>query len=61
LIWIDESVNMPIKSETTSVDGTKIRMELSNLALVVDKRLFEIPEDYKKVAFSELRKRLKID
>jgi len=59
LIWIDENLNMPIRSETTSADGTKITMELSNVALVVDNHLFQIPDDYKKVAFSELRKRLK--
>lgn len=58
LIWIDETLNMPIRSETTS-KGTKITMELSDLALVVDKRVFQIPDDYKKVAFSELQKRLR--
>ena len=56
LIWIDETLNMPIRSETTS-KGTKITMELSDVALAVDKRVFQIPDDYKKVTFSELRKR----
>ena len=58
LIWIDEALNMPIRSETTSPDGTRITMELSNLTLDVDKSLFQIPGDYEKVAFSEFRKRL---
>ena len=59
LIWIDEALNMPIRSETASADGTKITMELSNVALDVERRVFQIPDDYKKVAFSELRKRLR--
>ena len=58
LIWIDEALNIPIRSETTSADGTRITMELSNVSLDVDKSLFQLPNDYEKVAFSELRKRL---
>ncbi len=59
LIWIDENLSMPIKSETTSADGTKITMELSDVSLDVDTRVFQVPADYQKVAFSELRKRLR--
>ena len=59
LIWIDETMNMPIRSETTSADGTKVTMELSDLALDVDKHVFQVPDDYQKVAFTELRKRLR--
>jgi outer membrane lipoprotein-sorting protein len=58
LIWIDEALNMPIRSETTSPDGTQITIELSNLTLEVDASLFQIPNDYEKTAFSEFRKRL---
>ena len=59
LIWIDEALNMPIKSETNSSDGTRITMEISEIALDVDKSLFEIPDSYEKVTFTELRKRLR--
>jgi outer membrane lipoprotein-sorting protein len=59
LIWIDEALNIPVRSETASADGTKITMELSNVALDVERRVFQIPDDYKKVTFSELRKRLR--
>ena len=55
-IWIDETLNMPIRSETTSSDGTKITMELSDVALKVEGQVFQIPDDYKKVVFRELRK-----
>lgn len=58
LIWIDEALHMPIRSETTSPDGTRITMELSDLSLDVDKRIFQVPNDYEKIAFSDFRKRL---
>jgi outer membrane lipoprotein-sorting protein len=58
VMWIDEVLQMPIKSETKSVDGTLVKMEVSEIKLNVDNDLFKVPEGYKKVAFSELRKRL---
>lgn len=57
LMWIDEALQMPIRSETKS-DGTQVTMEISEIKLEVDKSLFTIPEGYKKVTFTELRKRL---
>ena len=58
VMWIDEALQMPVRSETKSADGTRVMMELSEIKLEVDKSLFTIPEDYKKLVFSELRKRL---
>ena len=58
LIWIDESLQMPIRSETKSSDGTQITTELTDVVLDVDKRIFQVPEGYEKIAFSEFRKRL---
>ena len=58
LMWIDEALQMPVKSETKSADGTRVMMEVSEVKLEVDKSLFAIPEGYKKVTFTELRKRL---
>jgi hypothetical protein len=60
LIWIDEALRMPIRSETKSSDGTRVTMELSEIALDVDKDVFRIPEDYQKLAFSELLERLNV-
>ena len=57
LMWIDDALKMPVRSETTSRDGTRIQMELSDLSLEVERDLFQIPEDYEKIAFSELRRR----
>ena len=59
LIWIDEALGMPIKSETKSADGTRVLMELSDISLDVDNVLFQIPKDYQKVTFTDFRKRLK--
>jgi outer membrane lipoprotein-sorting protein len=56
LMWIDEALQMPIKSETKS-NGTHVTMEISEIKLEVDKSLFTIPAGYRKVTFNELRKR----
>ena len=54
LIWIDEALGMPIRSETKSSDGSRSTMELSGLALEVDKNLFQLPADYKKITAVEM-------
>lgn len=58
LMWIDEALQMPIRSETKSAEGTRVTMEVSEIKLEVDKSSFAIPQGYKKVTFTELRKRL---
>ncbi|HET6973033.1 MAG TPA: hypothetical protein VFH96_03360 [Pyrinomonadaceae bacterium] len=60
LMWIDEALQMPIRSETKS-SGTHVTMEISEIKLEVDKSLFAIPHDYRKVTFTELRKRLAVN
>jgi outer membrane lipoprotein-sorting protein len=50
LIWIDEALEMPIRSETKSSDGTHVTMVLSEIELNVDRHLFEIPNDFQKVS-----------
>ena len=56
LMWIDEALQMPIRSETKS-DSTHVTMEISEIKLDVDKSLFRIPADYRKVTFTELRQK----
>jgi hypothetical protein len=58
LMWIDEASEMPVRSETKSADGTRVTMEVSDIKLQVDRSLFRVPEDYQKLTFSDLRKRL---
>jgi hypothetical protein len=59
LIWIDELLGMPIKSETTvmggETNGAKYSTELRDIRQDVDPSLFELPPDYKKVDYKELR------
>ena len=59
VIWIDEALQMPIKSETKSATGVRSTMELSQIVLEVDQSLFRIPEGYEKISFTELRTRFK--
>jgi len=54
LIWVDEALGMPIRSETKSSDGSRSTMELSDISLEVDKNLFKVPDDYKKITFAEM-------
>ncbi|MGI8733722.1 MAG: hypothetical protein ACR2LM_10535 [Pyrinomonadaceae bacterium] len=57
LIWIDEALGMPIKSETmhTDSDHTKrVLMELVDIRTEVDPKLFVLPVDYRKVAASQI-------
>ena len=52
LIWIDEVLGMPVRSETifsTSERSSKLTMELKDVKLEVDALLFTWPPDYKKV------------
>lgn len=58
IVWVDESLGMPIKSETTSTGeqarGSKVTMELRDIKQEVDQSLFELPKDYKKVSSEEI-------
>ena len=54
LIWIDSELGMPIKSETRLPDGSGVTMEVSDISLEVDRSLFQIPGDYKKITIAEL-------
>lgn len=58
LIWIDESLGMPVKSETTTTggayNGAMFSMELRDIKQEVDSSVFVLPTDYKKVDYEEL-------
>ncbi len=50
LIWIDESLGMPIRSETRSIESdrpTTVLMELRDIATEVDPQVFLLSRDYK--------------
>lgn len=58
IVWVDESLGMPIKSETVSTGerarGSKVTMELRDIKEEVDPTRFELPQDYKKVSAREI-------
>jgi hypothetical protein len=51
---------MPIKSETTSGDGKRVTMDLSEIGLDVDESVFQTPGGYEKIAMPDLLQRLKL-
>ena len=59
LIWIDDTLNMPIKSEMRSRDGVIVVTELSDIKLPPEKQLFQIPAGYEKIPFNALQKQLR--
>lgn len=58
VVWVDESLGMPVKTETTSTDGAgswaKVTMELRDIKETIDAGMFELPTDYRKVEAREL-------
>jgi hypothetical protein len=52
LIWVDEALGIPVRSEAMSKSNghsSKVTMELKDVKLEVDERLFSWPSDYRKV------------
>ncbi|MDT4956000.1 MAG: hypothetical protein QOJ02_4138 [Acidobacteriota bacterium] len=59
LVWVDEALGMPIKSEMTSTSGARVLMELRDIKETVEASLFELPQDYRKVEEREIFAQLK--
>lgn len=62
IIWVDESLGMPIKSESTSKSETtgesKYTVEYKDIKLETDPSLFVLPKDYKKVSQEEIQREM---
>jgi hypothetical protein len=54
LIWVDEALQMPIKSESKSSDGRRVTTELTDISLEVEPALFRVPDGYQKITRKEL-------
>lgn len=58
LIWIDEQLGMPVRSETIAKSGgannVTYSMEILDLKQEVDPALFTVPQDYRKVSMKEM-------
>jgi outer membrane lipoprotein-sorting protein len=52
LIWVDDELSMPIKSEMTS-GTTVVTIALTNIRRAVDSQVFELPKDYKRVEVAD--------
>jgi hypothetical protein len=57
IVYVDEKLGMPVVREFYSINGElkelTYRMELQEVSLEVDRNLFQVPKDYKKVAAAE--------
>ena len=54
LIWVDESLGVPVKTETTQPGGSRYTMEVQDIKQEVDASVFALPPDYKKVDSKEI-------
>jgi outer membrane lipoprotein-sorting protein len=57
LIWVDDTLEMPVRWETRRTsDGGQLQttMELTDISLGAESRSFELPTDYRKVELAEL-------
>jgi len=57
LIWIDDALGMPVRSETSSTPSghnSKVIFELRDLKQTIDPAIFELPKDYLKVEYRRL-------
>ncbi len=63
LIYIDESLKIPVKQEFYTINGEQkilvFSMELRNLKLQTDNIFFELPKDYRKVSLNEFQKAIR--
>lgn len=58
LLWFAPDLRMVVRSETQSIDGSRVTMVLSEIALDVDRNLFQIPAGYQAVESGEFAKRV---
>src|SRR5947207_10953497 len=58
VIWVDDELGMPIKSETRDQAGVST-MELMEISRDLDAHLFEVPGDYKAVDFATFQTELR--
>lgn len=63
LIWVDQLLGMPIKSETTVTEDdnvSKFTTELQSISDGIEPTLFDLPADFKKVSYKEFERQLKL-
>ncbi len=59
-IFVDENLKIPVRQEFYTISGGQkvlvFSMEIRNLRLEADDKLFELPKDYRKVSSNEFQK-----
>jgi hypothetical protein len=63
LIWVDQLLGLPIKSETTVTEDdnvSKFTTELQSISDGPAPTLFDLPPDFKKVTYREFERQLKL-
>jgi hypothetical protein len=63
MIWIDQSLQLPLKSETvvsTNGEQSTVTTELQNLSVDINGAIFELPLDFRKVSASEFERQVRI-
>lgn len=61
-IWVDESLGMPIASQSISIEGDvskRVSMELRDIRTAVEPNLFALPDGYQQVDASQVRKMIR--
>lgn len=63
-VWADEDLGLPIKTEIVALDennqsGARNVVELREIKIEVDAKLFELPKDFRKISFPEVSQLLK--
>jgi outer membrane lipoprotein-sorting protein len=57
VIWVDEVLGMPVKTELIHREGmrsSRVQVQLTDIRTEVDLTQFEIPSDYRKVKASQI-------
>ena len=57
VIWVDEALGMPVKTDLVHREGmrsSRVLVQLTDIRTEVDLTQFEIPQDYRKVKASQI-------
>jgi outer membrane lipoprotein-sorting protein len=59
IVWVDEKLGMPIRSEMSSPGGARVVTELRDIKETVDNGVFDLPQDFRRVTEKEFFAQLK--
>jgi hypothetical protein len=59
VVWVDEELGMPVKTEVKSGNGNTTVIEITEVKREIDKKLLQIPGEYRKVSREEIQQALR--